>query len=77
MRHTFAIDVERCNSCGEKMKLLSVVTDPEAIARFLHYLAEPTEPEPLPPPRGPPYYKSRVLRRRSGDDATIDDAFAA
>jgi hypothetical protein len=76
LRDTLAIDVERCSSCGGKMKLLRVVTSPFVIQRILREQGEPTEPEPLAPARAPPYYKSRVLRRRVGqlDD---DDRSAA
>ena len=46
------------------MKVVALVTEPENIARYLRHLGEPTEPPPLAPARGPPYYQSRVLRRR-------------
>ncbi len=71
-----AIDVERCPTCGDKMKLLSVVTAPDSIARILRNLGEPTLPEPLAPARAPPYYKRRLLRRKAGQ-STTDAASAA
>ena len=46
------------------MKLVALVQDLKAVARFLHHLGEPAEPPPLAPARGPPFWKSRVLRRR-------------
>ena len=49
------------------MKLIALVHDDKAIARFLKHLGEPTEPPPRLPARGPPYWRSRALRRISGD----------
>ena len=64
------------------MKLLAVVKNPVSIARYLTAVGEPTEVPRRSPGRGPPYWKSRVLRRqvltdedhcrnhgRSGDEA--------
>jgi hypothetical protein len=36
-----------CSKCGGKMKILQVVTEPEAIAEFLHGARAP--PRPCPP----------------------------
>jgi hypothetical protein len=33
-------------------------------ARYLRHLGEPIDPPPLSPARGPPYFQSRILRRR-------------
>jgi hypothetical protein len=46
-----------------------MVTEPEAVARYLAALGEPTEAPAREPARGPPYWKSRVLRRAAGDHA--------
>jgi hypothetical protein len=51
------------------MKLLAMVTDPKSIARFLTTLGEPADPPHRLPARGPPYWRSRVLRRMTGDTA--------
>jgi hypothetical protein len=45
------------------MKVVALVTEPDNIARYLRHIGEPIEPPLLAPPRGPPYYQSRVLRR--------------
>jgi hypothetical protein len=45
------------------MKLLAVVTEAKPIRRMLRHLGEATEPPVREPARGPPYWKSRVLRR--------------
>ena len=47
------------------MRLLAMVEDPANIARFLAAVGEATEVPPRSPPRGPPYWKSRVLRRKA------------
>jgi hypothetical protein len=61
LARTFAVDV-----------LLAMVEEPASVARFLAALGEPTELPRRSPPRGPPYWKSRVLRRQAlGDE---DDA---
>ena len=67
MKRTFALDVEHCERCGARLRLRALVTAAASIERFLRYIAEPTEPPPLAPARGPPYFSSRVLRRRLGD----------
>ncbi len=64
LRRTLGLDPEICDRCGGPMKIVALVTEPESISRYLHHLGEPTDPPPLAPARGPPYYQSRVLRRR-------------
>ena len=46
------------------MKLLAMVKKPASIVRYLATAGEPTEVPPRSPGRGPPYWKSRVLRRQ-------------
>ena len=47
------------------MKLLALVQDREQVRRFLiTYLGEPADPPVLAPARGPPWWKSTVVRRR-------------
>ena len=46
------------------MKLLTMVKEPTSIARYLAAAGEPTEVPRRSPGRGPPYGKSRVLRRQ-------------
>jgi hypothetical protein len=45
------------------MKLVSLVQEPDNIARFLRGLGLPHEPPPRAPARAPPYYGSPVIRR--------------
>jgi hypothetical protein len=37
------------------------------IERYLTWLGEPPEPPTLAAARGPPFFKSRVIRRRLGE----------
>jgi uncharacterized protein YbaR (Trm112 family) len=64
LARTFAVDVLACPNCQGRMKLLALVQDPKSIARYLAAAAEATEVKHRSPGRGPPYWKSRVLRRQ-------------
>ena len=69
MWRTFAIDVLVCPNCQGRMKLRAVVKNPVRIARYLKAAGEPTDAPSRSPDRGPPYWKSRVLRRQAlGDE---------
>ncbi len=46
------------------MKLLGLVKAPARIARYLATVGEATEVPRRSPGRGPPFWKSRVLRRQ-------------
>jgi hypothetical protein len=74
LARTFAVDVLICPRCQGRMKLLAIVKDPTSIARYLAAEGEPTELPRRSPKRGPPYWKSRVLRRLAGADAWGGDA---
>jgi len=65
MKRSFAIEVDKCPSCGGRMKLRALVTEPASVRRLLRHLGEPTGPPLLAPARDPPYYRSPVLRRRT------------
>jgi len=69
LRRTFAIDVLECPTCKGRMKLVAMVTEPRSIARFLAALGEPTDVPGRSPNRGPPYWKSTVLRQKALGDA--------
>ena len=74
LARTFAVDVLACPRCHGRMRLLAMLEDPPNVARFLAAMGEPTEVPHRSPGRGPPYWKSRVLRRQVlGDE---DDAQA-
>ena len=59
---TFAVDVLACPRCQGRMRLLALVKGPAGIARHLATVGEATEVPQRSPGRGPPYWKSRVLR---------------
>jgi hypothetical protein len=69
LERTFAVDVLACPSCQGRMRLLAVVKNPVSIARYLAAAGELTEVASRAPGRGPPYWKSQVLRRQAlGDE---------
>ena len=69
LARTFAVDVLACPKCQGGMRLLAMVEDPANVARFLAAVGEATEVPRPSPGRGPPYWKSRVLRRQAlGDE---------
>jgi hypothetical protein len=63
LARTFAVDVLRCPSCQGRMRLLAVIKEPASIARYLAAVGEASEVPRRSPGRGPPYWKSQVLRR--------------
>jgi hypothetical protein len=60
-----AVDVLECHSCQGRMKRLAMVTNPASLRRYLAAKGELTEVPGRSPSRGPPYWKSLVLRRRT------------
>jgi hypothetical protein len=69
LRRNFHIEIS-CPSCHAPMKLRALVTDPRSVARYLRAIGEPTDLPSRAPARGPPYWKSRVMRRRAGFEDT-------
>jgi hypothetical protein len=65
LKRTFDIDVLDCPKCHGRMKLLAMNTDAKSVERYLAKLGEPTQLPGRSPGRGPPYWKSRVLRLKS------------
>ena len=65
LARTFAVDVLECPKCKGRMKLIALVKKPESIARFLAGIGEPTCVPERSPPRGPPYWRSTLLRRKA------------
>jgi len=63
LARTFAVDVLTC-PCQGRMRLLAMIQEPASIARYLAAVGEATEVPRRSPGRGPPYWKSRVLRRQ-------------
>ena len=71
LQRCFGIDVLSCPACGGRMRLVALVTDPNSTRRFLRGIGEKAEPPVREPARGPPYWKSRVLRRAARDDESV------
>jgi hypothetical protein len=65
LKRTFDQDVLQCPSCGDRMKLIALVTEAKSIVRYLTKLGEPTDVPSRFAGRGPPYWKSTVLRRKA------------
>ena len=65
----FKIDVLECPTCKGRMKLVAMITEPRNVARFLSALGEPTDVPARSSNRGPPYWKSTVLRQKALGDA--------
>ena len=68
LQRTFDFDVLSCPNCGGRMKLLALVTAPKSIARYLRAAGEPTDVPRRSPSRGPPWWKSTILRRKALGD---------
>ena len=65
LARTFALDVLECPACRGRLKLLALVTREKSIARYLAKIGEPVNVPGRSPNRGPPYWKSKVLRRNA------------
>jgi hypothetical protein len=72
LARTFAVDVLACPTCQGRMKLLALVKGPASISRYLATVGEATEVPRRSPGRGPPYWKSRVLRLKVLGDEDED-----
>jgi hypothetical protein len=44
LRRTFEVDVLACPKCSGRMKILAVMTEPEAVYRILEHLRMPPDP---------------------------------
>jgi hypothetical protein len=70
LARSFGLDALACPACQGRMRLVAVLRNPARIARYLASIGKPTELPARSPSRGPPYWKSRVLRRMAtGHDA--------
>ena len=72
LMRTFGVDVLACPRCEGRMRLLAMITEPRATARFLRALGEATDVPARAPARGPPYWKSQVLRRSAGAEQAAE-----
>jgi hypothetical protein len=60
----FALDITRCRKCGGRMRVLEVVSDPDAIARILHGARAPLRRRVHPPA---PHHFAPEARGRQPD----------
>jgi Putative transposase len=65
LARTFGVDALSCRVCQGRMRLVAVIKNPPSIARYLAGIGEPTELPGRSPDRGPPYWKSTILRRQA------------
>jgi hypothetical protein len=65
---TVELDALECPKCKGRMRLLAMVTERAAIRRFLKGAGEVVDVPERSPSRGPPYWKSTVLRRKAMGD---------
>jgi hypothetical protein len=65
LKRTFDVDVQQCPKCKGRMTLIAIVTDPKSVSRYLASMGEPTDVPGRSPSRGPPYWKSTVLRKKA------------
>ncbi len=72
LTRTFGDDILACPTCGGTMKLLALVTDARSVTRYLRGIGLPADAPERSPARGPPFWKSSVLRRRAGDDEAAE-----
>ena len=63
LKRSFDIDL-RCHQCNGPMKLKSFLTSPKSLRRLLTRLGEPTDVQGKAPARAPPYFASKMVRRR-------------
>ena len=54
LKRVFQVDVESCSLCGDKMKIIAAIEDPQVIKKILGHLGLPTKPPKIWPARGPP-----------------------
>ncbi len=65
LKRLFGVDALACAKCKGRLKLLAVVTDPASVRRDLSALGENVDVPVRTPGRGPPSWKSTVLRRNA------------
>jgi Putative transposase len=54
LERVFGSEVTACPQCGDRLRVLAFITDPEVTAKILAHLHIPTEPIAVAPARAPP-----------------------
>ena len=65
LKRTFGVDVLECSKCKGRMKLVAMLTEPRSVRRYLTGLGELVDVPRRSPSRGPPYWRSTVLRQKA------------
>ena len=71
MKRVFKVEVDKCSVCGAPMKLRALVSEPSNVRRYLRHLDQATELPARAPARDPPYFKSRVVRRKLAEQVGL------
>ncbi len=61
MRRAFDIDVLACPRCGNRMRLLATIEDPQIVEQILTHLGLLSEPVRADPAHSPPAYSAPTL----------------
>jgi hypothetical protein len=69
LKRTFGVDVLQCPKCKGPMKLIAMLTETKSVARYLAGIGELTDVPGRSPSRGPPSWKSVVLRKKAPREA--------
>jgi hypothetical protein len=64
LKRPFHFDVLECPKCEGRMRLLAMLTVGKELTCSMKHLGEPTDLPTQAPAHGPPFQKSRALRRR-------------
>ncbi len=56
----FAIFPLTCPRCGQEVRIIAFILDPQSIRHILQHIGEPTEPPPISPARGPPQWEGEL-----------------
>jgi hypothetical protein len=55
LKRVFAIDIEHCERCGGRVRIIASIEDPPVIQRILNHLELHERPAGEAWPRGPPH----------------------
>jgi hypothetical protein len=62
-----------CPDCGQEMRLMAFVTEPEPLKRILRYIGEPPVPPPISPARSPPEWDTSDRVQTPAFDSTTGE----
>jgi len=54
LKRVFAIEIEKCEGCGARVRIIASIEDPQVIERILKHLGLQQSPASEAWPRGPP-----------------------